>query len=98
MREYPSGDGAVLIKQLPLVRFQPLVLLYSSKNTDERFVLLGMKKGVKMAKLKKIGEIRGFDRELSKGVLETLENQGFLVVDDDENDDGWKTYHILKEV
>ena len=41
---YPSGDGAVLIKQLPLVRFQPLVLLYNSKNTDERFVLLGMKK------------------------------------------------------
>ena len=32
MREYPSGDGAVLIKQLPLVRFQPLVLLYSSKK------------------------------------------------------------------
>lgn len=50
-----------------------------------------------MAKFKKIGEIRGFDRELSKGVIETLENQGFSVVDDDENDDGWKTYHILKE-
>lgn len=44
MREYPSDDGAVLIKQLPLVRFQPLVLLYGSKNTDKRFVLLGMKK------------------------------------------------------
>lgn len=25
LREYPSGDGAVLIKQLPVVRFQPLV-------------------------------------------------------------------------
>lgn len=24
-REYPSGDGAVLIKQLPQVRFLPLV-------------------------------------------------------------------------
>lgn len=50
-----------------------------------------------MTKLKKIGEIRGFERELSKGVLEALENQGFLVVDDDENDDHWKIYHILKE-
>ena len=25
MLEYPSGDGAVLIKQLPWVRFPPLV-------------------------------------------------------------------------
>ena len=33
MRAYPSGDGAVLIKRLPVVRFPPLVFcLYSLKD------------------------------------------------------------------
>ena len=50
-----------------------------------------------MTKFKKIGEIRGSERDGIKEVLETLEKQGFMVVDDDEHDTGWKTYHILKE-
>ena len=50
-----------------------------------------------MEKLKKIGEIRGFKRDLENGVLEALEKQGFLVVDDDEREGDWKTYHILRE-
>ena len=50
-----------------------------------------------MTKFKKIGEIQGFERDGIKEVLETLEKQGLMVVDDDEHDIGWKTYHILKE-
>ena len=51
-----------------------------------------------MTKFKKIGEIHGFKKDIDKEVLETLENQGLLIVDDDEHNTGWKTYHILKEV
>ena len=59
---------------------------------------IGYKKGVKMTKFKKIGEIHGFKKDIDKEVLETLENQGLLIVEDDEYNIGWKTYHILKEV
>ena len=51
-----------------------------------------------MTKFKKIGEIRCFGRDNIKEVLETLENQGFVLVDEDEGEFGWKTYHILKKV
>ena len=51
-----------------------------------------------MTKFKKIGEIHGFKEDIDKEVLETLENQGLLIVDDDERDEDWKVYHILKEV
>ena len=51
-----------------------------------------------MTKFKKIGEIRGFERDGIKEVLETLENQGLLIVDDDERNEDWKIYHILKKV
>ena len=50
-----------------------------------------------MAKFKKIGEIHGFKKDIDKEVLETLENQGLLIVDDDERNEDWKVYHILKE-
>ena len=50
-----------------------------------------------MTKFKKIGEIHGFKGDIDKEVLETLENQGLLIVDDDERNGDWKTYHILKE-
>ena len=32
-----------------------------------------------------------------KEVAETLEKQGFVVVDDNELEESWKTYHILRE-
>ena len=51
-----------------------------------------------MTKFKKIGEIHGFKKDIDKEVLETLENQGLLIVDDDERNEDWKVYHILKEV
>lgn len=50
-----------------------------------------------MAKFKKIGEIHGFQKDIAKEVLETLEKQGLLIVDDDERNEDWKVYHILKE-
>lgn len=34
----------------------------------------------------------------AKEVVETLENKGFLVVDDDENDTVNKIWHVLKNV
>ena len=51
-----------------------------------------------MAKLKKIGEIREFTLEGVKEVIETLEKQGFIVVQDNCYRTDWVTYHILKEV
>lgn len=50
-----------------------------------------------MTKFKKIGEIHGFKKDIDKEVLETLENQGLSIVDDDERNEDWKLYHILKE-
>ena len=50
-----------------------------------------------MTKFKKIGEIHGFKEDIDKEVLETLENQGLLIVDDDKRNEDWKVYHIFKE-
>lgn len=51
-----------------------------------------------MAKLKKIAEIKAYYGCEAKEVVETLENKGFLVVDDDENDTVNKIWHVLKNV
>ena len=51
-----------------------------------------------MAKLKKIAEIKAYYECEAKEVVETLENKGFLVVDDDENDTTNKIWHVLKNV
>lgn len=59
---------------------------------------LGTKKGGKMEKLKKIGEISCYGKDGIREVLETIEKQGFVVVDDNERETGWKTYHILKKL
>ena len=58
---------------------------------------IGYEKGGEMTKFKKIGEIHGFKEDIDKEVLETLENQGLLIVDDDERNEDWKVYHILKK-
>ena len=50
-----------------------------------------------MTKFKKIGEIHGYKQDNIKEVAETLEKQGFVVVDDNELEESWKTYHILRE-
>ncbi len=57
-----------------------------------------VRKEVKMAKLKKIAEIKAYYGCEAKDVVETLENKGFLVVDDDENDTVNKIWHVLKNV
>ena len=52
-----------------------------------------------MEKLKKIAEIKAYYGREAKEVVETLENKGFLVVDDDdENDTTNKIWHVLKNV
>lgn len=51
-----------------------------------------------MTKLEKIAEIKGYSDKSTKEVIEILENKGFMVVDDDKLDSGWKTFHILKNV
>ena len=50
-----------------------------------------------MTKFKKIGEIHGYKQDGIKEVAETLEKQGFVVVDDNELEESWKTYYILRE-
>ena len=51
-----------------------------------------------MTKFKKICEIQGYEENDICSVIKTLENQGFTVVDDNEDKDSWKTYHVLREV
>lgn len=51
-----------------------------------------------MTKLEKFAEIKGYSDKSTKEVIETLENKGFVVVDDDKLDTGWKTFHVLKNV
>lgn len=50
-----------------------------------------------MADFYKIGEIQGFEENGVCEIVKTLKNQGFTVVDDNEDEDNWKTYHVLKE-
>ena len=50
-----------------------------------------------MTKFKKTGEIHGYKQDNIKEVVETIEKQGFVVVDDNEFEESWKTYHILRE-
>ena len=57
-----------------------------------------IQKGGKMTKFKKICEIQGYEENDICSVIKTLENQGFTVVDDNEDKDSWKTYHVLREV
>ena len=45
--------------------------------------------------LVKIGEIHGYDLSAICDVIEELRDNGYIVVDDDEKQDGWKTWHIL---
>lgn len=56
------------------------------------------RKEVKMVKLEKFAEIKGYSDKSTKEVIEILENKGFVVVDDDKLDTGWKTFHVLKNV
>lgn len=46
---------------------------------------------VKMEKLRKIGEINGWGQTDVVEIVKTLEKQGFIVVDDNEDKDNWKT-------
>ena len=50
-----------------------------------------------MAKLKKICKIQGYTEKGILEVLRILEEQGFIVVDDNPFELCWKTYRILKE-
>ena len=51
-----------------------------------------------MTKLEKFAEIKRYSDRSRKEIIETLENKGFVVVDDDKLDTGWKTFHVLKNV
>lgn len=50
-----------------------------------------------MNKLRKIAEIRGANDKYAREMLKTLENKGFLIVDDDEYENEYKIWHVLKE-
>ena len=53
-------------------------------------------KNVEISKLNT--EIQGYEENDICSVIKTLENEGFTVVDDNEDKDSWKTYHVLREV
>ena len=51
-----------------------------------------------MEKLRKIGEINGWRQTDVVEIVKTLEKQGFIVVDDNEDNDSWKTWHVMVKV
>jgi len=53
---------------------------------------------VKMEKLRKIGEINGWGQTDVVEIVKALEKQGFIVVDDNEDNDSWKTWHVMVKV
>ena len=85
------------IQYIVLKCYNKYYILY--KNQERRNAEFHwVRKEVKMAKLKKIAEIKAYYGCEAKEVVETLENKGFLVVDDDENDTVNKIWHVLKNV
>lgn len=50
-----------------------------------------------MEKLKKIGEIQGFDYDDICEVIEILEKQGFVVTDNNLSETNWNSYYIFKK-
>ena len=53
---------------------------------------------VKMEKLRKIGEINGWGQTDVVEIVKALEKQGFIVVDDNEDNDSCKTWHVMVKV
>lgn len=51
-----------------------------------------------MEKLRKIGEINGYEQTDVVEIVKTLEKQGFIIVDDNEDNDSWKTWHVMVKV
>ena len=50
-----------------------------------------------MEKLKKIGEIQGFDYDDICEVIGILEKQGFVVTDNNLSETNWNSYYIFKK-
>lgn len=51
-----------------------------------------------MEKLRKIGEINGWGQTDVVEIVKALEKQGFIVIDDNEDNDSWKTWHVMVKV
>ena len=64
---------------------------------DEKSVLSEDFKRSEMEKLKKVGELQGFDYDDICEVIEVLEKQGFVVTDNDLSETNWNSYNILKK-
>ena len=50
-----------------------------------------------MEKLKKVGELQGFDYDDIYEVIEGLEKLGFVVTYNDLSETNWNSYNILKK-
>lgn len=66
-------------------------------NAHEKSVLSEGFKRIEMEKLKKIGEIQGFDYDDICEVIEILEKQGFVVTDNNLSETNWNSYYIFKK-
>ena len=67
------------------------------KNAHRKSVLSEDFKRSEMEKLKKIGEIQGFDYDDICEVIEILEKQGFVVTDNNLSETNWNSYYIFKK-
>ena len=65
--------------------------------THRKSVLSEDFKRSEMEKLKKVGELQGFDYDDICEVIEVLEKQGFVVTDNDLSETNWNSYNILKK-
>jgi hypothetical protein len=48
-----------------------------------------------MARLEKIGEICGYKSKILMQMIRTVEDDGFIAVDDNPSENNWKTYHVM---
>ena len=74
-----------------------LLWLKRKQNSHEKSVLSEDFKRSEMEKIKKVGELQGFDYDDICEVIEVLEKQGFVVTDNDLSETNWNSYNILKK-
>ena len=74
-----------------------LLWLKRKQNSHEKSDLSEDFKRSEMEKLKKVGELQGFDYDDICEVIEGLEKLGFVVTYNDLSETNWNSYNILKK-
>ena len=79
------------MKNIAILRKKDSNFAHRKSDLSEDF------KRSEMEKIKKVGELQGFDYDDICEVIEVLEKQGFVVTDNDLSETNWNSYNILKK-